>query len=251
MLIRPKKLGDDTAYLQGGRVTLNRSSTLDPVGAVWAMLLFGVRMGGRAVPHFHVNFRNPKQDSAIDRRDHGGPCPTSSRWPAFSAPDIRPCIPRFYGNRTGLCSCSPVLRRLPQPAYCSCSTCCPSRRWTDRASSRSFCLTVGITSLFKYERVMFAVLIVLMFIGVFSPVIRFGGGVLLRYFLIRLCCLANGSHAPFCGYRGAAYGKPVFKLEVFEVRLTCCSSSFQTQNPIFTIYRSPLCSTGIWRARGN
>ena len=164
-----KKLGDDTAYLQG-RVTLNPLKHLDPVGAV-CMLLFGFGWG-RAVPISVLNFRNPKRDSAIV---------------AIMGPLSNLALACVFGLIFGLVSpfmepYGPVFMFLYYGVYLNCVlfvfNLLPI---TPLDGSRILSLILPdrwYYKLIKFECVIFAVVIVLMFIGVFSPVIRFlAGGV--------------------------------------------------------------------------
>ena len=164
-----KRLGDDTAYLQG-RVTLNPLKHLDPVGAV-CMFLFGFGWG-RAVPISVLNFRNPKRDSAIV---------------SLMGPLSNLALACIFGLIFGLVSpfmepYGHVFMFLYYGIYLNCVLCVFNLLpIAPLDGSRILSLILPdrwYYKLIKYERVMFAVLVVLMFIGVFSPVIRFlAGGV--------------------------------------------------------------------------
>ncbi len=73
-----KRLGDDTAYLQG-RVTLNPLKHLDPVGAV-CMLLFGFGWGAPCPFPYSTS---AIQNGTAPLFRSWGRCPTL-RWPVFS-----------------------------------------------------------------------------------------------------------------------------------------------------------------------
>lgn len=162
-----KKLGDDTAYLQG-RVSLNPLRHLDPVGTV-CMLLFGFGWG-RPVPISVLNFKNPKRDSAIV---------------AIMGPLSNLALACIFGLIFGI-----VLPLLPAygvvymllyyAVYLNCVLCVFNLLpLAPMDGSRILSLILPdrwYYKLIKYERVFFLVLVVLMFIGVFSPVISFLAG---------------------------------------------------------------------------
>lgn len=157
-------LGDSTAY-EAGRVSLNPLKHLDPVGSV-CMVLFGFGWG-KAVPISVLNFKNPQRDSALV---------------ALAGPTtnlIMACIWGFIFGIIGSIDKMPYyfLALTYYGIYLNCVLCVFNLLpITPLDGSRILSLLLPkriYFKLIKYEKILFIILVVLMFSRVLSPVIEF------------------------------------------------------------------------------
>lgn len=159
-----RKLGDDTAYLNG-RVSLNPLKHLDPIGSI-CMILFGFGWG-KPVPISVLNFKNPKRDSALV---------------ALAGPVSNLIMACIWGLIFGILSIflkteSYFFYLLFYAVYINCVLCVFNLLpITPLDGSRVLSLILPSRwyyKLIKYEQYFFIAVVILMLLGVFSPVISF------------------------------------------------------------------------------
>ncbi len=159
-----QKLGDPTAAM-AGRVSLNPLRHLDPIGSL-CMLFFGFGWG-KPVPVAVLNFKNPKRGSALVAL--AGPTSNlimACMW-GFLLGVLYPILP--YGGY--------FHQLLVIAVQLNCVLCVFNLLpITPLDGSRILALLLPNKIYYKmlrYERVFFAVLVVLMLLNVLNPVIQF------------------------------------------------------------------------------